>query len=194
MMVSETTQVADEALPAERFRQHLRLGSGFSTAELQDPLLTSFLRAALAAIEGRTGKVLLSREFEMRADDWSGDVILPVVPVSEVVSLVTYDDSGAETTVDVSGFRLAEERGYVVVKSPRVGVPSGGSAVLRVRAGMAAAFDALPDDLAQAVLLLAAHYYENRHETALGSGCMPFGVTALIERYRTFRVSLGAAQ
>jgi uncharacterized phiE125 gp8 family phage protein len=40
--------------------------------------------------------------------------------------------------------------------------------------------------------MLAAHFYEYRHETALGSGCMPFGVTSLIERYRPLRLSLGA--
>ena len=51
----------------------------------------------------------------------------------------------------------------------------------------------LPADLGQAVLLLAAHYYEFRHETQLGDGCMPFGVTSLIERYRTVRVFAGNA-
>ncbi len=43
------------------------------------------------------------------------------------------------------------------------------------------------------MLLLAAHYYEYRHETALGGGCMPFGVTSLTERYRTVRL-LGGGQ
>ena len=45
-----------------------------------------------------------------------------------------------------------------------------------------------------AVLLLAAHYFEYRDETALSDGCMPFGVTSLIQRYRTVRFSLGAVQ
>jgi len=44
------------------------------------------------------------------------------------------------------------------------------------------------------VLLLAAHYYEYRDETALGEGCMPFGVSSLIERYRTVRLFAGGAR
>ena len=40
--------------------------------------------------------------------------------------------------------------------------------------------------------MLAAHYYEYRHETRLGDGCMPFGVSSLIERYRPLRIGLGA--
>jgi uncharacterized phiE125 gp8 family phage protein len=58
-------------------------------------------------------------------------------------------------------------------------------------AGYAPDWAGLPADLGQAVLLLAAHYYEYRHETALGDGCMPFGVTSLIERYRTVRLMAG---
>ncbi|MFN6951054.1 MAG: hypothetical protein ACK4NE_00460 [Albidovulum sp.] len=41
--------------------------------------------------------------------------------------------------------------------------------------------------LAGAVLLLAARYHEFRHEPGAGQ-TMPFGVTALIERWRTVRV------
>jgi uncharacterized phiE125 gp8 family phage protein len=59
-------------------------------------------------------------------------------------------------------------------------------------AGYGAAWSDLPADLAQAVLMLAAHYYEYRHDTALSGGCMPFGVTSLLERYRPLRISAGA--
>ncbi len=44
-------------------REHLRLGTGFGEDGLQDPVLAGFLRAALAAIEGRTGKALIARDF-----------------------------------------------------------------------------------------------------------------------------------
>jgi len=46
--------------------------------------------------------------------------------------------------------------------------------------------------LQQAVMLLSAHYHEFRHDTGLGEGCMPFGVTALIERFRVVRIGGGA--
>ena len=67
-------------------------------------------------------------------------------------------------------------------------IAPGGTAEIVFRAGYGVAWSDSPADLAQAVLLLAAHYYEYRHETGLAGGCMPFGVSSLIERYRTVRL------
>ena len=72
-------------------------------------------------------------------------------------------------------------------------IPQNGSARITFTAGYGPAWSDLPADLAQAVLMLAAHYYEYRAEVALSGGCMPFGVTALIERYRPLRLSGGLA-
>jgi uncharacterized phiE125 gp8 family phage protein len=63
MMLIEETTVPDAALPVAEFKAHLRLGTGFGDDALQDPVLRSFLRAAMAAIEARTGKVLITRPF-----------------------------------------------------------------------------------------------------------------------------------
>jgi uncharacterized phiE125 gp8 family phage protein len=73
-------------------------------------------------------------------------------------------------------------------------IPTEGHARIGFTAGMAADWGGLPADLGQAVLLLAAHYYEYRDETSLAAGCMPFGVTSLIERYRRMRLGLGAVR
>src|SRR6056297_1223845 len=63
MMLIEETTVPQSALPLGLFKEHLRLGSGFSDDGLQDGLLEGFLRSAMAAIEGRTSKVLIERDF-----------------------------------------------------------------------------------------------------------------------------------
>ena len=70
-------------------------------------------------------------------------------------------------------------------------VQQDGSARITFVAGYGADFDGVPSDLAQAVMMLASHYYEFRHETALPGGCMPFGVSSLIERYRSLRLRAG---
>ena len=67
-------------------------------------------------------------------------------------------------------------------------VPERGELRIRFQAGFGDSFSAVPADLQQAVLLLAAHYHEFRHDTGLGAGCMPFGVPALLERYRIVRI------
>ena len=72
-------------------------------------------------------------------------------------------------------------------------IPTRGSVRVRFLAGYGPDWSDLPADLAQAVMMLGAHYYEYRHETGLSGRCMPFGVTSLLERYRTVRVFAGRA-
>ena len=54
-------------------------------------------------------------------------------------------------------------------------------------AGFGAGWAAVPADLAQAVLLLAAQFYETRHEGAVAAG-LPGAVQALIASWRNVRV------
>ena len=63
MMLIEETTVPDTALPVEDFKAHLRLGTGFGQEDVQNEVISGFLRAAIAAIEVRTGKILIMRSF-----------------------------------------------------------------------------------------------------------------------------------
>ena len=69
-MLIEQTTVPTTALPLQAFKDHLRLGTGFGSETLQDGLLESHLRAAIATIEGRIGKVLLTRRYKLVLGDW----------------------------------------------------------------------------------------------------------------------------
>ncbi|WP_425101200.1 head-tail connector protein [Tropicibacter sp. S64] len=196
MILVEETQVADAALPVDALKQHLRLGTGFAEDDVQDAVLKSFLRAALAAIEARCSKALMSRAFVMTVDEWrEGDAQpLPVAPVEAITDVTLVDAYGATTTADPARYRLVKDSFAPVLKakgSSLPGISPEGAAEVRFVAGYGPAFGDVPADLQQAVLLLAAHYYEYRDETALGQGCMPFGVTSLIARYRPMRLGMG---
>lgn len=196
MMLIEETTVPDSALPVDQFKSHLRLGTGFGEESLQDAVLKGFLRAAISAIEARTGKALIARSFSWVLSGWrdrSGQV-LPVAPVNALsaITLISVDDS--ETAVPLSQFRLEQDSQRPRLRPVSAAlpmVPPSGSIRISFLAGYAADWDALPADLGQAVLLLAAHYYEYRNETALSDGCMPFGVTSLVQRYRPMRIAPG---
>ena len=197
MMLVEVTSVPVAALPLTQFKAHLRLGTGFSDAGLQDVVLESFLRAALSAIEGRTGKILIERDFAWTLTAWRecDRQALPVAPVSAITGVVLISAVSVETVVAPALYRLVPDmqRPCVVALSGMLpSVPVNGSVRVGFMAGFGPAWSDLPPDLAQAVLMLAAHYYEYRQDTTLGAGCMPFGVTALIERYRTVRLFGGA--
>ncbi|MEY2961928.1 MAG: hypothetical protein RLZ60_1758, partial [Pseudomonadota bacterium] len=70
MMLVEQTTVPLAALPVAEFKGHLRLGSGFADDGLQDGVLVAALRAAIAAIEARTGKILIQRDFSWTVYRW----------------------------------------------------------------------------------------------------------------------------
>ncbi len=194
-MLVENTMVPQSALPVEAFKAHLRLGSGFADDGLQDSVLAGFLRAALAAIEGRTGKFLFERDFDWTIDGWReiGRVVLPVAPVSAVTGFDLIDATDGVMPVDPALWRLVPDmqRPYLqALGGIFPTIPKNGSARIGLLAGYGPEFSDLPHDLAQAAMMLAAHYFEYRTDTALGAGCMPFGVTALIERYRSVRLTM----
>lgn len=199
MMLSEENRVPPEALPLDAFKAHLRLGTGFAESDLQDTVLESFLRAAMSAIEARTGKILIARSFTWTITSWRDDTgqALPVAPVTAIADVTYVKRNGDETPLAENFYQLAED-----AQRPRLlpvagvlpAVPTGGSVRIAFEAGFGADWEDLPGDMAQAVLLLAAHYYEYRNETSMGENQMPFGVSSLIDRYRTVRLFAGAGQ
>jgi len=193
MDVTETTEVPDNALPIAGLRDHLRLGTGFADEASADAALAAYLRAAIAVIEGRTGKALLSRGFRLVLARWRwpDTQALPVAPVSAVEGLAMRSRTGAVTAVAPGRWRLVVDR-----HRPRIAatgavlpaIPLGGQVEIDFTAGFGAGWDAVPDDLAQAVFLLAAHYYEGR----TGAGAeMPVSVAALTARWCDLRVTAG---
>lgn len=195
-MLIEDNEVMAAALPVEDFKAHLRLGRGFAGDTVQDAVLESFLRAAMSAVEARTGKVLISRDFTWSIPRWtgSGGQDLPVGPVAEVSEVAMVDAEGAVTVVDPLRYRLEKDMHFPVLHGRSAGLPqppADGSIRVRFTGGFGPSWDSLPPDLAQAVMMLAAHFYENREATGLGAGCMPFGVTSLLQRYRPMRLFRG---
>lgn len=201
MMLTEVNRVPDSALPLELCKAHLRLGFGFADDGGQDGLIARYLRVAILAVEARIGKALMAREFRLRLTDWRdphGEP-LPVAPVRSIGS-VTLIGADAETTaVDPALWRLEPDmhRPKLCPRSWLLpSVPVGGAVEILFEAGFGRTWQDVPADLAQAVMLLAAEYHETRHATAGASGgsAMPFGVMALIERWRVVRTSAAGAR
>lgn len=193
MILTEVTTVPTLALPIAAFKTHLRLGTGFADDTLQDGLIESTLRAAMTAIEGRIGKVLIARRFKWVIEDWrnGSEQALPVAPVTGVVSLTVLDSAEVAVVIDSARYKLVQDthRPKVIAAGLALPlVPMAGRIEVVFDAGFGAAWAAVPADLAQAVLLLAAEYYEHRSESGVRDGGLPFGVVTLIERWRTVRV------
>jgi len=198
MLVEETT-VPQSALPVATFKDHLRMGSGFSDDGIQDAVLEGFLRAALAAIEARTGKITIERTFSISLTQWRDyrTQPLPLAPVRAVADVTMLDRHGAETIVASDVYRLVMDTHRPRLEAAMAAlppVPTGGAVRIHVSAGFGPDWADLPADMAQAVMMLAAHFYEFRHDNGSAGQSMPFGVTALIERFRNIRMFSGGAK
>lgn len=194
MMLIEQTTVPQAALPVQALKDHLRLGTGFADDALQDGMLESHLRAAIAAIEGRIGKVLLRRSFKLVLPCWrdAGAQALPLAPVSAVTGVALVDAAGVVEVVAASRYRLQPDQHrprLLAVGLLLPTVPTDGQVEISFEAGFGADWALVPADLAQAVLLLAAQFYETRHEAG---GGLPVTVQALIEKWRNVRVLGGS--
>jgi uncharacterized phiE125 gp8 family phage protein len=183
MLLTELTTISGAALPVQGLKDHLREG---------------YLRSAMSAIEGRTGKALLSRQFKLTLEDWrdGSEQALPVAPVTSVVSVTLYDVANTAITIAADRYRLVQDThrpklaaaGYVLPV-----VPTDGRIEVEFAAGFGPAWANVPPDLQQAVFLLAAQYYEHRNEFAEAQPGLPYPVQALIERWRTVRVLGGGS-
>lgn len=198
MLVEQTTAPA-AALPVADFRDHLRLGTGFADEGAEDSLLETFLRAAIAAVEAWTGKVLLERDFRLTLMAWRDTraQVLPVAPVSEIKSVKIIDCLDWESLVDGSKYRLQQDthRPVLMARGSRLPtIPAQGSVSIDFTAGFGSGWADVPADLAQAVMLLAAYYYEYRHEMRVGGAVMPYGVSSLVDRWRNVRLLGGGAR
>lgn len=199
MLLTEVTPVSGAALPVQAFRDHLRLGTGFADVALQDGLLESHLRAAIAAVEGRTGKALLSRQFRLTLEDWrdSSEQALPLAPVSAITSVTLVTLGNVASVVAADRYRLVADghrpklagAGFVLPT-----IPSEGRVEIVFAAGFGTTWAEVPPDLQQAVFLLAAQYYEHRSVSEDSAQGLPRAVQALIERWRTVRVLGGGAR
>ncbi|WP_112309044.1 head-tail connector protein [Pseudogemmobacter bohemicus] len=193
MRLTEETAVPVASLPLAALKEHLRLGSGFALATDQDALLESHLRAAIAAIEGRIAKAVIRRRFLLEMETWrdAEAQALPLAPVSSLVSVELVSALGVATAVNPVLYRLIQDQHRPRIAGTGAALPepaTGGAVRVVFEAGFSATWAGVPADLQQAVMLLAAEYYEFRHDPGTRGAGLPGAVEGLIGRWRLIRV------
>jgi len=193
MILTETSSVASEVLPVDALKTHLQMGTGFTDSDVQDELLETYLRAAIAAVEARSGRILLRKGYVWSLTRWrdAARQVLPLKPIIDVSEIRLIDGLGEVQIADADSYRFVPDAMAASVMAVGVvlpPVPVGGSVDLVFEAGFGAAWADVPADLAQAVMIVAASTYENRSGT---SDAMPMAALSLIEPYRPLRLSRG---
>ncbi|VTU02426.1 Uncharacterized protein OS=Pseudomonas bauzanensis GN=CF98_37415 PE=4 SV=1: Phage_connect_1 [Gemmataceae bacterium] len=186
--IETITPPASTSVSTATLKAHLRLND---TSE--DDLLADWLTAADDLFRRQTGYVLITSTYRLRLDGWPSDgtVYIPAHPVTAVSSVQYLDAAGTWQTVSSSDYstdlsdapaRVTFGTGFAFLELHATAVPN-----VRVQfvAGHADS-SAVPKLAAQAVKLLAAHWYNVRE--AYGDTTqveVPAGWRAVCDQFRT---------
>lgn len=161
--------------------------------DTEDTTIQSYLDAAIARLDGYSGvlgRCLVSQVWVADCEGWERRILLPFPDVS-AVTINYVDEAGGEQEVSPSAFEVVEtfEGSSVVFRSSFVFPGLVDDSIIPITIEMTAGY-ADPNDveapLKSAILLLAAHLYQNREAVITGanSSALPIGVSVLIASYR----------
>lgn len=193
MLMKEVTPATQTPIPLRELGAHLRLGHGFTDDGSEDALLELYLRNATAIVEARTSKALISRVFILQIANWNrrGHLHLPIGPVT-VLDRIELIRPGSTITLDPAEWTLHPGSGRQRVTGPNGGtlrtMPHGALAEIEFTAGFGETWNDVPNDLRQAVLLLASHLYEHRDGELTLDGGLPNGVAPILARHQPVRL------
>ncbi len=186
-----TTAAEREPVSLDEAKRYLRVESA-----VEDPVVASLVLAARLHIEGALDIAMLTQSWSLFLDCWpeDGRVDIPLGPLSSVDSVKVYGaDEVAQTVspttyvVDLSSLRprLIRNAGAVW---PTPGLSANGIEIA-VTAGYGDTPDQVPAPIRQAMLMLVAHWYEQREPVAFDRPDeLPHGVADLLKPYRQVRL------
>jgi uncharacterized phiE125 gp8 family phage protein len=162
------------------------------TVDDDDAVIAALAAAARSHIEAQTRRALITQTWRLIRDGWPPDGRIAVVPVPlrSVAAARIYDAGGTSHAIDTGVF-VADKAAAPAVLSFVPGALSEPGRVaagieIDVEVGYGSAPSNVPASLRQALLLLVAHWYENRGLIAIGQSVavLPMAVAALIAPYR----------
>lgn len=154
----------------------------------QSGLIEGLIAAAAEVVQERAGRALSVQGWTQKLDGFpSGDIVLPVGPVTAVTSISYLDAAGVSQVLSTSAYSVdtasIEARIRPVDAWPQTSDAMNSVTIVWTAGGNC------PAALKQAILLLVGHWYENRAAAiaAPGAAEIPLGVKALIDSKRRFR-------
>lgn len=188
MLVTDIGPIPFGALPIDPFKAHLRLPEGFEEISGQALRLEVALRAALATLEARLGRVFITRArlMALEAHEVSGKIALPFDPVTHLVAARKVDHLGTVTPLSVEDWqiRLAADP-PCLLPGPLPALEARDQLEIELQAGRASSYEDLPPDILTAWLLEAALLFEQKTDFEIARM-----IGELILPYRKLRVGL----
>ena len=179
------TPPAGEPVSLTEARAHLRV-----SADDEDALIAGYILAARQWVERTTQRKLATQTWDWQLDEFSPCLTPPVSPLQSVTSIQYTDPDGALQTLPSSEYQV--DTGSLLARI----APAYGKAWPATRAQLHAVTvrlvigysTAMPEEFRHAILMLVAHWYENREAIAApnAGAPVPLGVQSLLSPHRLF--------
>lgn len=185
MSLTLVTGPTTEPVTLAEVKEQLRLD-----VDEDDALLRRLMLAARVWVEGQTKRALVSQTWDQKIDyDWPYRFNLPYIrfeknPVQSVSSITYVDGSSPNPTLASANYiAITREHGSYVAPAYGVTWPNVRTIPEAITVRFIAGYTSVPEPLKHAILLLVAHWYENRE--VMGSETeIPYAVEAMISPYR----------
>jgi uncharacterized phiE125 gp8 family phage protein len=194
MRLQLTSAPAAEPITADDEKLHARVD-----IDDDDDLIDLYIKTARLYVEHYIQSALIAQTWKLTYDScdepFSKRLInIPMKPITSITSIKTYDSVNAETIFSSDSYRLSGDR---VVLNDNYDWPTNyrlhDALEIIFVAGYGASGSYVPEDIKQAIRMLVAQYYQTREAlfdpmVAMKSEYfkVPFGVTAILQPYRTF--------
>jgi len=180
MTITQTT--APSLLPVSL--QDVKANSRIDT-DLEDEVIISFIRAAVARCERETGMAFAAQSWEYTTDAFpDGEIVIPMGPIGETVVVTYIDDDGDTVTVDAADYYVDtySADGRIV---PVDSWPTAAERPSAVKVAFTVGAASCPQDVRQAIILMASHWINHR-ETADEKALVeiPYGAGMLLSLHR----------
>ena len=191
MILRRVHDPAGPAVPIASLKEHLRLSG---TDDLL--LVHGVLSAATGWVEQYIRRSLISQGWELTLDCWASPWIeLPRAPILSVSEVRYLDVAGVPAVLAPTSYQL-DDRSAPGRLAPAFGArwPNSlnqiASITIAYQAGYGASWNDVPEPIRHAIMMMAAHLYENREAVVVGTAAteLPMAVHTILEPYRVWGV------
>jgi len=180
MKYAVTTAPSTEPVTLADAKIHVRTVTGDTSED--SAVLTPLLTAAREFCENITGRALAPQTIKAYPESW-GLWRLPRPPLSAVTSVKYYDTDNTEYTLSATEYQADTVDGQILIlDEPAVTLRDLNPIVVEYTAG----YTTCPKAIRQAMLLLIAHWYQNREAVGSASAEVDYTVKKLLNQYKVW--------
>lgn len=194
MHLTMKTPPAAAVVTVEEAKAHLRVDEA-----ADDSYITALVAKATQAAERYCDRAFIAQDWVLELDAFptcTKLIKVPLPPLVSVTSLDYVDADGADQVLAPADYQVSKRSPAVIAPAPGKSWPATqagrlDAVTIEFKAGYGNAADAVPKPIHHAILLLVAHWYENREPVNIGNivNALPFTVDSLLAPYRVWSLA-----